>query len=129
MAQDQREMLEFLNFELKFLQDGGYGRSPRSPRRARNAFEDSPSCLNFADPDKPHPCGECWLMKFVPEEQRNQNSPCRFIPLTEKGETIEHFYRYGTQIELEEALKRWLRGEISRIEAQFLAAAEQTSTA
>ena len=61
-------------------------------------------------------------MKFVPEEQRNQNSPCRFIPLTEKRETIEHFYRYGTQIELEEALKRWLRGEISRIEAQFLAA-------
>ena len=35
-------------------------------------------------------------MKFVPEEQRNQNSPCRFISLTEKGETIEHFYRYGT---------------------------------
>lgn len=68
-------------------------------------------------------------MKFVPEEQRNQNSPCRFIPLTEKGETIEHLYRYGTQIELKEALKRWLRGEISRIEAQFLAAAEQTSTA
>jgi hypothetical protein len=45
MAQDQREMLEFLNFELKFLEDGGYGRCPRSPRRARNAFEDSPSKL------------------------------------------------------------------------------------
>ena len=45
MAQDRREMLEFLNFELKFLEDGGCGRSPRSPRRARNAFEDSPSKL------------------------------------------------------------------------------------
>lgn len=33
MAQDQREMLEFLNFELKFLEDGGYGRSPRTPWR------------------------------------------------------------------------------------------------
>lgn len=49
-------------------------------------------------------------MKFVPEEQRNQNSPCRFIPLTEKRETIEHFYRYGTQIELEEALKMLAAG-------------------
>ena len=116
MAQDQREMLELLNFELKFLEDGGYGRSPRTPWRARNAFEDSPSCLNFDDPDKPHPCSECWLMKFVPEEQRNQNSPCRFIPLTEKGETLDYFYRYGTQLELEGALADWLRKQISRIE-------------
>ena len=37
-------------------------------------------------------------MKFVSEEQRNQNSPCRFISLTERRD-IEHFYRYGTQIE------------------------------
>ena len=44
MAQDQREMLELLNFELKFLEDGGHGRSPRTPWRARNAFEDSLSC-------------------------------------------------------------------------------------
>ena len=129
MEQDQREMLELLNFELKFLEDGGYGRSPRTPWRARNAFEDSPSCLNFGDPDKPHPCRECWLMKFVPEGQRNQNLPCHFIPLTEKGETIEYFSRCGTQIELEDALKRWLRAEIDRIEAQCSAAAGQTSTA
>jgi hypothetical protein len=66
MAQDQREMLELLNFELKFLEDGEYGRSPRTPWRARNALEGSPSCLNFADPDRPHPCGECWLIKFFP---------------------------------------------------------------
>jgi hypothetical protein len=111
MAQDQRQMLELLNFELKFLEDGGYGRSPRTPWRPRNAFEDSPSCLNFADPDRPHSCGESWL-EFVPRGRRNQNSPCRFIPLTEMGETIEHFYRCGTQIELEEALKHW-RGKKS----------------
>jgi hypothetical protein len=69
MAQDQREMLEFLNFELKFLEDGGYGRSPRTPWRARNAFEDSPSCLKFADPDKPHSCSECWLSSSFPRSK------------------------------------------------------------
>ncbi len=42
MAQDEREILELLKFELKFLEDGGYGRSPRTPwlselRRPRSA--------------------------------------------------------------------------------------------
>jgi hypothetical protein len=55
-------------------------------------------------------------MKFVPEELQNENSPCRFIPLNEKGETIDYFYRCGTQLELEETLTTWLRKQISRIE-------------
>ena len=33
MAQDKRDVLELLKFELKFLEDGGYGRSPHAPRR------------------------------------------------------------------------------------------------
>jgi hypothetical protein len=50
---------------------------------------------------------------------RGQVSPCRSIPLTDKGETIDYFYRRGTQLELlkvEEALAGWLRKQISRIE-------------
>jgi hypothetical protein len=115
MAQDEQDRLDLLEFELKFLEDGGYGRSPHSPRRPRLAFEDSPSCLNFADPERPHPCNECWLTKFVPDEQKSVALPCRFIPLTDKGETIDHFYKFGTQLQLEEALGRWLRAQISQI--------------
>ena len=55
-------------------------------------------------------------MKFVPEELQNENSPCRFIPLNENGETIDYFYRCGTQLETEEALAGWLRSQITRIE-------------
>jgi hypothetical protein len=118
MTPEKQQTLDFLKFELKFLEDGGYGRSPRTPWRPQLAFEDSPSCLNFDDPERPHPCDGCWLMKFVPEEQKNASSPCRFIPLTDKGETIDHFYRFGTQLELEEALTGWLRKQIRRIEEE-----------
>jgi hypothetical protein len=118
MAQDERDLLDLLKFELKFLEDGGYGRSPRTPWRRQFAFEDSLTCLNFSDPARPHPCSECLLMDFVPAELRNQASPCRLIPLTAKGETVDYFYRCGTQLELEEALAGWLRNQVSRIEEQ-----------
>lgn len=118
MAHEKTDILETLRFELKFLEDGGYGRSPHTPWRPTYVFEDSPSCLNFGDASRPHPCVECFLMQFVPLERREESVPCRFIPLTDKGETIEYFYRCGTQIELEEALKQWLRKEIARIEKE-----------
>jgi hypothetical protein len=60
-------------------------------------------------------------MRFVPRELRDHVSPCRHIPLTDKGETIDYFYRCGTQLELlklEEALASWLRKQISQIEEQ-----------
>ena len=119
MVRDERDLLDVLKFELKFLEDGGYGRSPNTPRRHQVAFEDSPTCPNFGDPTSPHSCAECLLMRFVPRELRDQVSPCRHIPLTDKGETIDHFYRCDTQLELlklEEALAGWLRKQISRIE-------------
>jgi len=118
MTQDDRDILEVLKFELKFLEDGGYGRSPRSPWRPTYIFEDSPSCLNFNDPARPLPCGECPLMEFVPAESREESAPCRFIPINEKGQTIDYFYRCGTQREMEEALGRWLRERISEIEQE-----------
>lgn len=110
-------VLEILRFELKFLEDGGYGRSPRTPWRPTNIFEDSPTCLNFGEPSHPHPCIECFLMQFVPKEKQKESVPCRFIPLTDRRETVDDFYRCGTQIELEGALKNWLRKEIIRMEA------------
>jgi hypothetical protein len=124
MAQDGHEMLELLRFELKFLEDGGYGRSPRTPWRPPFIFEDSPSCLNLGDPARTHPCSECFLMKFVPDELQKENSPCRFIPLNENGETIDYFYRCGTQLEMEEALAGWLRNQITQIEQQQMSGTE-----
>ena len=119
MVQDEHQMLEFLKFELNFVEDGGYGRSPRTPWRPPYIFEDSPSCPNLGDPGRTHPCSECRLIKFVSRELRGESSPCRFIPLSEKGETIDYFYRCGTQLELEEALAGWLRAQIARIEQQL----------
>jgi hypothetical protein len=118
MAKDERDLLDLLKFELKFLEDGGYGRSPHTPWRRPLAFEDSLTCPNFGDPNHSVPCSECLLMEFVPAELKDQVSPCRLIPLTPKGETADYFYRCGTQLELEEALAGWLRDQINRIEEE-----------
>jgi hypothetical protein len=118
MARDGRDILDILKFELSFLEDGGYGRSPRSPWRAPAIFEDSPICPNFCDPARPHACETCLLEQFVPGEQKSENSPCRFIQLTKDGQTVEDLYRTGSQAEMETALAEWLRAQIVRIELE-----------
>jgi hypothetical protein len=118
MAKDNRDILEVLKFELSFLEDGGYGRSPKSPWRAPAMLEDSPTCPNFCDPARPYPCESCLLEQFVPEGKRTESIPCRFIKLTDSGQTIEDLYRGGSQVEIEEALAQWLRAQISRIEGE-----------
>jgi hypothetical protein len=118
MAQDGRDILEILKFELSFLLDGGYGRFPRSPWRAPAIFEDSPICPNFSDASHPYPCDACLLAQFVPQDQRSEAVPCRFIPLTQDGRTVDDLYRTGNQIEIEEALATWLRAQIERIERE-----------
>jgi hypothetical protein len=124
MTQNNRDILDVLKFELSFLQDGGYGRSPRTHWRAPSIFEDSPACPNFCDPARPHPCESCLLEQFVPENRKKESVPCRFIELTSEGETVEDFYRTGSQIEIEQALARWLRAQIDRIEKERAAAAK-----
>jgi hypothetical protein len=57
-------------------------------------------------------------MRFVPEERRHEGVPCRFIPLSARGKTIDYYSRCGTQLELEEALGEWLRDEIYKIEIE-----------
>jgi hypothetical protein len=118
MTRDDRDILEVLKFELSFLEDGGYGRSPRSPWRAPAIFEDSPICPNFCDAARPHPCETCLLENFVPADKKAESAPCRHIPLTADGQTVEDLYRTGSQAEMEEALAVWLRKEIKRIEQE-----------
>jgi hypothetical protein len=117
MSDDKRDVLEVLKFELSFLEQGGYGRSVRTPWKATSAFQDSPSCLNFNDPARPHACSECLLTDFVPQESREESIPCHFIPLNNIGETVDSLERQSHQLELEEALKKWLRATIARLES------------
>jgi hypothetical protein len=118
MPQDMRDILELLKGELSFLKKGGYGRSPREPWRAQLIFEDSPSCMNYDNKEHPVSCVECALMQFVPNERRCEKIPCRHIPLTAEGDTLDGLYRWGTQQEIEDALADWLRSTISRLEAE-----------
>ena len=118
MPQDNRDALEVPKFELDFLRKGGYGRSPREPWRAQLIFEDSPTCMNYDAKNHPRPCDECLLMQFVPPESRGEKVPCRHIPLTAAGETLNDLYSGGTQQEIEDALGTWLRSTIARLEAE-----------
>ena len=118
MSDDKRDVLEVLKFELAFLEQGGYGRSVRTPWKATSVFQDSPSCLNFNDPARPHACSECLLTDFVPREAREENIPCHFIPLNQHGETVDGMERHAYQLELEDALKNWLRSTIARLERE-----------
>src|SRR5512146_3273276 len=101
MADDDRDLLEVLKFELSFLEHGGYGRSVRTPWKPTSMFEDSLTCLNFGDPEHTHPCDECLLFHFVPENSRNENVPCHHIVLNQKGDTLASLDRGYNQLELE----------------------------
>lgn len=128
MSEDKRDILEVLKFELSFLEQGGYGRSVRTPWKPTSVFQDSLSCINFNDPERPHPCSECLLTDYVPLERLGENVPCHHIPLNLNGETVDSMERQATQLELEEAVKSWLRQSIERIErerAEAKAAASQ----
>ncbi len=118
MARDDRDILEVLKFELSFLEQGGYGRSVRTPWKPTSVFQDSITCLNFGDPQRTHPCSECLLMDFVPSEERGTEIPCHHIPLNTQGETVDSVNRYDNQQELEEKVREWLKAMIARLEAR-----------
>lgn len=117
MSKDERDLLELLRMELDFIEKGGYGRSVRTPWKESSPFRDSLTCVNYALPEKAHPCDECHLIDFVPEENRNQPVPCHFIPLTDAGETVEDLETEDNQAKMEAALKQWMRRKIAEIEA------------
>lgn len=118
MGKDDRDLLAVLKFELRFLQDGGYGRSPRAPWRAALIFEDSRVCIHYDARADRAPCSECLLMPFVPAERRSEKIPCRHVPLDAAGQTLTTLYAYGTQMEIEEALETWLKTTIYRLEQE-----------
>jgi hypothetical protein len=114
---DERKLLDVLKFELKFLEDGGYGRSSSARWRPQLIFEESPTCMNFNSQEQ-GPCSDCVLMQLVPREFRSAEIPCRHIPFDKSGETLDSLYRYGEQCEIEEVFGNWLRATIRRLELE-----------
>jgi hypothetical protein len=115
MPEEKSELLKKLKFELAFVEDGGYGRSVRTPHKSTSPFQDSLTCLNFGDPLRTHPCAECILMQYVPESRKGEDVPCHHIPLDQESRTIATL----DAAEAEEVLKRWLRHEINRLEGEL----------
>lgn len=114
MSEEKRELLEKLKFELAFVEDGGYGRSVRTPHESTSPFQDSLTCLNFGDPSRTRSCAECSLMQYVPDSGKGEDVPCHHIPLDEGSRTIATL----DASEAEAVLKRWLRYEIDRLEGK-----------
>jgi hypothetical protein len=116
MTKDDRDILELLKEELAFIEQGGYGRSVRTPWLPRSAFQDSLTCINNGYPYRAHPCSECHLTDFVDEKHQAEDIPCHYIPLNEAGETIEDLEAQDNQAKLEATVKQWMRTKIKEIE-------------
>lgn len=118
---DGQKLTNILRAELRFVEEGGYRRKPRFPFRPNFIFEDSPTCFRVhreSEEATTPVCHECHLMAFVPEESRGKRFPCRHIDLTGNGETVNSFYEYGTEEELEAALTGWLKNRIEELEGE-----------
>ena len=122
MANDDRDIVDLLKDEIDFIEKGGYGRSVRTPWKAKSAFEDSLTCINYADPDRSRPCDECHLSDFVPQEHQQDEIPCHAIPLTAEGATIRDLELDENQAKLEQGVKNWLRSRIIKIEVERMIA-------
>jgi hypothetical protein len=118
VAQDDREILEILRGEVGFIEKGGYGRSVRTPWQPKSIFQDSLTCINYADPNHTHPCNECRFLDFVSSEHKSEAVPCHFIPLNETGETIAALELEDNEARLERKVKDWLRTRIREIEEE-----------
>jgi hypothetical protein len=117
MAKDECDILEILYDQLDFIENGGYGRSVRTPWQPKSAFREPLTCINYADPNHTHQC-VCHLIDFVSPEHQREEVPCHVIPLNETGESLEALELEDNQAKLERAVKDWLRARIRKIEEE-----------
>ena len=109
----KRDLVSVLETELRFLDSGGY-RNPDMWRK-QFIFLDSPTCIHPAGSGRPDACHDCPIIGFVPQARRSAPVPCHHIPLTEQGFTVDSLSRWGTQEELENALRDWLTKKIAAL--------------
>ena len=63
-------------------------------------------------------------MQLVPPGERAPEIPCRHIPLTSQGETLDSLYATGTPQEIEETFAGWLRVMIQRLDTEQIKASQ-----
>jgi hypothetical protein len=119
MADDLRDIIEQLKLERSILQDGGYGSSVRTPTKEEQLFRDSITCLNVGQTVRRHPCTDCLLWEFVPNERQEEDIPCHHIPLTESRETIASLEEKGDRDAAQQALLAWLDRTIAQLEDEL----------
>ena len=109
----RKKLLSTLRRELEYLEGGGYRN--RDAWRLPMIFEDSPICMRLESTN----CAEiaCPLLEFVPPVAREEQTPCRYIQLNDKGDTVDSFYRTGTPMELEATVRRWLLQKIGELQS------------
>jgi hypothetical protein len=96
------------------------------PWESTSFFQDSVTCLNYGLEGRPHPCGKCMLMPYVPESFRAEINPCHHIPLDLKGNTIESLDRGYNRCSVEDAVANWLRARIAELENDLAASEAPT---
>ena len=116
MEPDLKEIIKQLKLQRDIVKDGGYGRSVRTPWKEERLFRDSITCLNVTEQVKKHPCNECLLWEWVPEDHKDEDIPCQFIPLNKEGNSIAELEEAGKREEAEQALLVWLDSTIERLE-------------
>jgi hypothetical protein len=121
-----KDLLSTLKGELDFLDRGGYRTAVghRQPLFCMETgadwklpafFEESPSCPKERY-DACNPKRGCVLQAFVPQEQQSATVPCRHVPLTESGDTIDSLEKSGHREKIEPALRTWLLKSIEKLE-------------
>ncbi len=111
-SSEEAKLLSALRLELEFLNRGGY--RDHEAWRLPMIFEDSPICTRR--PDSSCDKNSCPLWELIRPENRERSTPCRYIHLNDKGETVDSLYRTGTPEELELALRTWLEAKIKELE-------------
>jgi hypothetical protein len=115
-AKVEGELLQVLKAELQFLQEGGYRNLSCKSWRPRLILEDSPTCPNYGKGQNRQPCKGCVLTSLIPEDKRSETIPCRHIPLTSEGDTLELLYRWCSQEEIETIVGDWLQATIRALD-------------
>jgi len=116
---DIKEIIEQLKLQRNILKGGGYGRSVRTPWKSMELFRDSLTCLNFDEVVKKHPCSECLLWDYVPEEHRDDDVPCHSIPLNQHGDSITTLEDAAERDRAEQVLMDWLDTTIADLEKKL----------
>ena len=119
MARDKANLIRLLEAELDVIEGGGYGRAAGEPAGDRPIFDHSVVCINhwLVPGHRPDCCDDCILLDAVPERHKSEARPCQFIPLNDKGDTVNSLQEQGDRDRLVEEVKNWLRATIQRLKA------------